>query len=485
MKCSPNNIFKNTIIFFVLLVVPAVTCVYSQVTINKPANGFTQLCANPAFNTFEVSFSFSPAGSLDSSNRFILEMSDATGNFTSPIILNFSEKVSATTPTSRTLIFSVPTTTAGENYRLRVKSTAPVSVSPSSNAFAAYYKVQDSPYSINNFGSTASFCIGGSVILSIDNPGTGTNDSPLKYPSLTYKWFKEPSLVPVATTPTLTVSQTGRYYVETNYGTCTSDSYSNRVDVTEASGAASVSVVSSKGNPFCASQGATILSTQSGNSYQWSRNSVVIAGATSQQYQTSVGGLYTVRVNFGGCNATGSIQLEEVNFSSSLNVSATTTINKGESKPIIVTTNAINPTFKWFLNNNLIATATSNTLNVTAEGSYAVMISQSSSCVSQKELLFKINYPFIDPNVILIPNLISPNNDGINDTWVLPQEYVGGTNTQITLLNSRGEVALQTSNYLNNWPENELDFKSVNPIYYYIITTQDNKVKRGSITVVK
>ena len=122
---------------------------------------------------------------------------------------------------------------------------------------------------------------------------------------------------------------------------------------------------------------------------------------------------------------------------------------------------------------------------MTAEGSYAVMISQSSSCVSQKELLFKINYPFIDPNVILIPNLISPNNDGINDTWVLPQEYVGGTNTQITLLNSRGEVALQTSNYLNNWPENELDFKSVNPIYYYIITTQDNKVKRGSITVVK
>ena len=122
---------------------------------------------------------------------------------------------------------------------------------------------------------------------------------------------------------------------------------------------------------------------------------------------------------------------------------------------------------------------------MTAEGSYAVMISQSSNCVSQKELLFKINYPFIDPNVILIPNLISPNNDGINDTWVLPQEYVGGTNTQITLLNSRGEVALQTSNYLNNWPENELDFKSVNPIYYYIITTQDNKVKRGSITVVK
>jgi hypothetical protein len=42
----------------------------------------------------------------------------------------------------------------------------------------------------------------------IDNPGTGTNDSPLKYPSLTFKWFKEPSLVPIATTPSLTVNWT-------------------------------------------------------------------------------------------------------------------------------------------------------------------------------------------------------------------------------------------------------------------------------------
>jgi gliding motility-associated-like protein len=468
-----------------LLVIPAVTVMYSQVAINKPATAFTQVCANAGFNTFEVSFSFSPAGSLNAGNQFILEMSDASGNFAAPIVLSFTEKVGAATPTSRTLIFSVPTTTRGENYRLRVKSTSPVAVSPSSNAFAAYYKIQDSQFSINNFSPTATFCAGGSLVLSIDNPGTGTNDSPLKYQSLTYNWFKEPSLVPIATTPTLTVSQPGRYYVETNYGTCTSDSYSNRVNVNEAAGSFSATITSSKGNPFCASTGATILATQVGNSYQWFKNSVVITGATSQQYQTSEGGLYTVKVDFGGCDATGTLQLEDVTFDSSLNVSATTTINKGESKAVIVTTNASSPTFQWFLNNTLISTAVSNTLNVTDDGKYAVIISQSTSCVTKKELLFEINYPFIDPNVTVIPNLISPNNDGINDTWVLPQEYVSGTNTQITLLNSRGEVALQTNSYQNNWPESELDFKSINPIYYYIITTEDNKVKKGSITVVR
>jgi hypothetical protein len=77
------------------------------------------------------------------------------------------------------------------NYVLEVQ----LQLIPVSNTFAAYYKIQDSQFTINNFNGTATYCTGGSLVLRIDNPGTGTNDSPLKYPSLTFKWFKEPSLV--------------------------------------------------------------------------------------------------------------------------------------------------------------------------------------------------------------------------------------------------------------------------------------------------
>lgn len=482
MKCNFTTILEKYIVVLILLVLPAITSLYAQVTINKPAIGFTQVCANSDFNTFEISFSFS--GTLDPSNQFILELSDATGSFTAPVTLSASEKTSAATPTSRTLIFSVPTNIGGENYMVRVKSTSPASVSLVSNAFAAYYKIQDSQFSINNFNSTATYCTGGSYLLTIDNPGTGTNDSPLKYPSLTYKWFKEPSVVPVATTASLTVNQPGRYYVETNYGTCTSDSYSNRVTVAESSGS-TATITSSKGNPFCSVDGPTTLSTQAGNSYQWFNNDVAISGAIGQQYQTNVVGLYSVKVDFGGCVSSASINLQDVPFTSSLNVSGTTIINKGETKTIIATTDAVNPKFEWYLNNTLISAAVSNTLDVTEEGAYSLTITQTFGCTSKKELPFLISFPFVDPNVTLIPNLISPNNDGINDTWILPQEYASGSNTEILLLNSRGEIALKTNNYQNNWPENTLDFKSINPIYYYIITTQDNKVKKGSITVVK
>jgi gliding motility-associated-like protein len=111
------------------------------------------------------------------------------------------------------------------------------------------------------------------------------------------------------------------------------------------------------------------------------------------------------------------------------------------------------------------------------------VITQTVGCNATNEFEFVINQPF--PDVSKIPNLISPNGDNINDTWVIPQQYTAGTNTEVIIMNSYGKTILSTSNYQNNWPQNELNFKQVNPVYYYIITTQNNKSRKGSITVVK
>ncbi len=100
------------------------------------------------------------------------------------------------------------------------------------------------------------------------------------------------------------------------------------------------------------------------------------------------------------------------------------------------------------------------------------------------EIISTIN-PF--PDVPNIPNIISPNGDFINDTWILPLDYVSGTDTEVMIISALGEVVLQTNDYQNDWPTitSPIDFKNVNPIYYYIITTPDKKVKKGSITVIK
>lgn len=475
------TIFKMVL----LLVLAYAKTMDAQIVIGTPNLGFSQACASASFNTYYATFSFSPPSNLGGTNQFIIELSDATGSFSSPTVV-FTSAQGAVTTSPATLGFAIPVTTGGESYKVRIKSTNPVATSTGSISFPAYYKIQDEPFTINNLIATGSFCSGGSYLLSIDNPGTGSNNSPLQYPSLTFNWYRETSpttSVFVASGPSLSVTQAGTYFVETNYGTCTSNSYSNRVTVSEAGSGPETSINSSLGNPYCASDGDTTLSTIQGDSYQWYLNGVVIVGATSATYTTNEAGTYSVTIDLGNCVTNGSIDLNNGGFNSSIDVSEFNMLEYGETLVATVTTDAANPEFQWYLNESIISSANGNSYDITEIGNYKVVITQTSGCISSTEFLFTVTEPY--PDVANIPNLISPNGDGINDTWVIPQEYVNGTNTEVTIISSQGELVLKTTNYQNNWPENEIIFKDINPVFYYIITPQNNKIKKGSITLVK
>lgn len=471
-------------------IVSNVATTEAQIVIGTPYLEFSQACANETFNSFETSFVFSPETGIDPSNQFIVELSEADGSFSNPETV-FTSNPGAINSSPATIDFSLPSTTAGEGYKIRIKSTQPAALSAQSDSFAAYYKIQDSPFTINNLIGDASFCPGGSYLLTIDNPGTGANDSPLNYPSLTFNWFKEVTTttsILVGQDPALTVTEAGVYFAETNYGSCTSDSFSNRVSVTEATSGelVTVSIVSSLGNPFCADDGPTTLSTTAGNSYKWYKDGSLISGATNQTYETNSSGVYSVRIDYGSCEATGSIDLQTGDFSSSLDVPAINMLEAGDTLTVEVTTNAINPEFMWFLNDEEIPLATQNTFDVTDFGTYKVIITQTSGCLVTNELIFQVN-ELIDlfPDVEKIPNLISPNGDGINDTWIIPITYITGSKTEIIILSNQGETVLQTDDYMNDWPEGELSSSSVNQVYYYIIIPIDQVPKKGSITVVK
>tara|TARA_R110002050_G_scaffold100607_1_gene208337 strand:- start:27394 stop:28833 length:1440 start_codon:yes stop_codon:yes gene_type:complete len=457
----------------------------AQIVISTPSLGFTQACASPSFNTYNVSFTFSPESSLGGTNQFILELSDDTGSFLNATTIYTSAQGNITTSPAN-LTFSFPTTIAGESYKLRIKSTAPAATSTGSISFAAYYKIQDEPFSINNLISTGAYCSGGNYLLTIDNPGNDSNNSPLQYPSLTFNWYKETSpttSVFVASGNTLSVTESGTYFAETNYGTCTSNSFSNRVTVSASTTGGTSSISSSLGNPYCLSEGATTLSTINANSYQWYKDGEAILGATNQMYQTNEAGEYSVDIDLGDCNTSASINLENTGFTSSIDVLDVNPIEENETLIATVTTSAVNPDFTWYLNDVVIPGAVNNSYEATQTGSYKVIISQTSGCIASSEFLFIVSTQF--PSVENIPNLISMNGDGVNDTWVIPQEYVSGTNTEVIIISAQGDTVLKTNDYQNNWPVNQLNFKDINPVYYYIIRTETNQIKKGSITVIK
>ncbi|GAA4299873.1 gliding motility-associated C-terminal domain-containing protein [Aestuariibaculum suncheonense] len=459
---------------------------YTQ-TISTPSLGFTQACASPSFNTYYTTFSFSADIAANGTNQFTIELSDASGSFANGKVIHTTNPGQYNTSPA-TVQFSLPTDTAGESYKIRIKSSAPSATSVGSTSFPAYYKIQDSPFTINNLIGTAAFCAGGSYLLTIDNPGTGDNDSPLQYPSLTFNWYRETSSTTstlVGTGETFTVTTTGTYYCETNYGSCTSDSYSNRVKISEASSGTSSEINSSLGNPYCSVEGATTLSTINADAYQWFKDGKKIDGATSQTYVTDVSGTYSVSIDLGQCSTTATINLETSGFTSSIDVTETNSVQEGESLTATVTTSANSPLFQWYLNDVLIASATGSSYAASETGDYKVVVTQTSGCAASEEFLFSliVTEPF--PDVSNIPNIVSPNGDGINDTWTIPVEYTSGTNTEVIIMSAQGKVVHQTNNYLNNWPESQIDFNEINPVYYYIITTAGNAVKKGSITVVK
>lgn len=489
MRISIVNIY---FICFLYLVLSLTTKIHGQ-TIAPQTLVFSKICAGN-FNQFDATFNH--AG-FPVSTTFEVQLSDNLGSFINSVSTT-TVSINDVTASQKTITFAVPTNLIGsEIYKLRVKSSTgfisgnfsikdPNNTSGTLSFFPAYYKPFEDVYYINNKLSTAFICAGGNVTLSIDNPTPSLqNSSPANYPSIKYKWFKGTTIIAGQTGPSILINTAGTYYVAIDYASCTdSNSQSNIVTVSTASGGTSGSISSSLGNPFCVGGNLTTLSSLAGNSHQWYKNNVKINGATSATYMTNQAGVYSVAIDFGGCNNTYSIDLKEFKMTSSINIPNTSVIIDGETKNVIVTTNAVNPTFEWYQNNILIAGNQGNTYAVTSAGSYKVIITQNSGCVIIDEILFDVNSA-VDSSVVNIPNLISPNNDGINDTWVIPQEYSVGSNTAVVIMSATGKIVFTSNNYLNNWPESPIDFKNINPVYYYIITTPEGNVKKGSITLVK
>jgi gliding motility-associated-like protein len=496
--------FSTFLVFLMLLVLPSTLLLFAQGTIMPQKLGYPRICANipnvnypSGYNRYEVPFKLSGFAANES---FIVLLSDDKGSFTTPIkpkIIANDPSAPADTPTDRILTFEVPADLIGSDiYKLRVQnlSGTVTSVDFKSSDLITFFPIHFLSYSglfyINNQSNTVGFCTGGSVTLTIDNLTPSIpKTSPLQFPQLKYNWYKDNVLIPSQTSSTLSVDQEGEYYVEINYGPCTDiNTHSQKVLVKGSSGSVT-SITSSSGNLFCSSLGNTTLTASAGNSYIWKKDNTLIAGASAQTYQTNLPGIYTCEVDFGGCKSIGSIDIKVFEISSTIagvDVDKVNAIQEGETVSVTTTTSAVSPSYQWFLNDSTIPGETKSSLDITSKGKYKVIITQTSGCIISNEFSFEISNQ-TNLNVSQISNIVTPNGDGTNDTWIIPDQYISGTNTQVMILSSLGEIVFKTDNYdnYNGWPQTTIDFKNYNPVYYYIITPTGQSAKKGSITLVK
>ncbi|EZH75190.1 hypothetical protein ATO12_10745 [Aquimarina atlantica] len=163
----------------------------------------------------------------------------------------------------------------------------------------------------------------------------------------------------------------------------------------------------------------------------------------------------------------------------------------GETSTLSVPSSS-NYAYEWFMvvdgeNQSLVDGSTvisgqgTSSIEIDRTGDYFVRITLL-DCVIDSEIL---SISDVAGSSEIIPNVVTPNSDGINDNWLLPPSLFNQQSVEVTIYNARGQVDFTSSSYQNNWPRENSKSSGQDPFYYYIITKNNSVVRKGSITIMK
>ena len=99
------------------------------------------------------------------------------------------------------------------------------------------------------------------------------------------------------------------------------------------------------------------------------------------------------------------------------------------------------------------------------------------------EITRQVTVEYLD--TFKIPNVITPNGDGFNDQWILPNSYSNKTDVSVIIYRENGEELLNVQDYKNDWPDASLSFPNQNMVFYYTIKNANEILKQGTITVIR
>lgn len=354
---------------------------------------WTKACASPSFNDYWVNFTWSPP-LVNADNEFILELSDASGDFSSAVEL--ARDGSQNVTFDFYFQFQVPVGTMGEAYRFRVRSTSPAKTSPVSNPYPIYYTDINTGLTIRQQGKAdfgdgkAQVCDGNSITLEvygIANPG-----------NYQYNWYRSGS--PLAEKgESITVSQAGMYNVEVDYGACSGsgNTLSNLIDVTTGS-SLGIAINPPAKTGLCSGESVDLVSNISGMglTYIWYKDGIAVSSPTvdndTYTVDASIAGFegdYSVEIFGTGACVERSAAISITNagdFTVNRDNDATLVILPGGSVELSGSTTAGSPLYQWFKDGIAIAGATTvtHTVNdISQTGQYHLEVTQNGgACAS-------------------------------------------------------------------------------------------------------
>jgi gliding motility-associated-like protein len=98
--------------------------------------------------------------------------------------------------------------------------------------------------------------------------------------------------------------------------------------------------------------------------------------------------------------------------------------------------------------------------------------------------------PVVIQSIVILPtfdnvsSLFTPNNDGINDYWYIPDLEQYGK-VQVTVYNRFGKSVYQSDSYKNDWDGTWNGYPLPSASYYYIMKSSEKGIIKGVVNIVR
>jgi gliding motility-associated-like protein len=281
-------------------------------------------------------------------------------------------------------------------------------------------------------------------------------------------------------TPSTTSIGSTNFYVTQTINNCESPQATISVNVASAP---AIPTITPAGPIRICTDTSTILYSSAAIDNQWYKDGVLISGATNNSLLITEVGNYTVKVtNSNGCS----------NISSGLSVAvfATPTVSAGPDKSVfqgdsvqLISTVSGGALFNYlwtpsiYLSDNTIANPWVK--NPLTDTTYKLTVTNENGCRASSSVKVKVLRD------LKIPNVFSPNSDGLHDTWDITNLNLY-PNSSVEIFNRNGQIVFQSKGYSTPWDGRKNGSPVPVGVYYYIINTGNGKpLKSGWLTILR
>jgi len=359
---------------------------------------------------------------------------DKTGmiRINSPVGNGFTYSIDGATYLNITGVF---TSVAPGAYNVSVKNASGC-VSPAVVAIIKDPIVDEPKLTITADGNT-SICAGRNVVLT-------ASESP------SYQWYKYGVAIAGANAKTYTASTEGVFTVSRfNTNGCV-PIQSDGIIVKVVANPIAPLITADK-MLFCFGD-SVVLNATSSERVQWYKDGSVIP-SLNNRYIAKQGGTYAaISINGNGCRSSFSesivLSMVDLPVTPVLTIQGTAKFCKDETRVLKVSV-PVGLTINWYKNGNIIANYTKDTLRVNEAAEYTVKFMNSNGCLSlvSNKIITEIG---CDATNIYVPDVFSPNGDGIND--VVKAICVGIQKFKFFKIYNRwGNILFETTDESKGW----------------------------------